>query len=177
MFQPLALQLAQDADPRSEPILWQVVSDAELAPALANSLHDALRKMYVGERYYDRSGITSAARQRVEQATLPRIDPSSRWPSVVALSLLAWTSPEQAIERTQALVDDEKTDAMLRRDAFQMLLLCQTKTRANKTALAGLSSPDLYLRRLAVSHLAGGSEFSSVADGAIHVYGLGASDV
>ncbi len=153
----LADALASLPDTTSAELLWKLLGDPALSNMGAGQLQSALRFTYLGERYYNDSDVSSAARKRMAKAARTHLTEGSELQRLVALSLLGSADPEQGRPAAQRLADDEAASPALRADAMRMYLAIAEPDDAQKAALAALARDNERERAIAVRFLATGS--------------------
>lgn len=150
--------MAEADDARAADVFWQLLADPKVSENEADALETGLRRAYLGERYWSASEALPSQRRAMAKAARGRATSGSELERLAALVLLAGADRGQAAEVSAQLLADSKLSPELRRDAFQALLVTESKAAASKAAIDALANPDPAWRKLALGHLAQGPE-------------------
>src|SRR5205807_466772 len=88
--------------------LWQLLARPGVNVEIANDVFEALRKAYLGERYYDPSSADDAARRRMTSESLAAVNGATEYEQVVGLAILAMASADLAVPPARR---DRRTDS------------------------------------------------------------------
>ena len=151
--------LSKMPSPPAADVLWDVLALPAADASLASAAHSSLRRIYLGNRYYDRSEATKPKRDALAEVAKARLAGPSDTQRFVALALLAEQTPEQAIEPAERLVKERPADDPLKVDAFTILLLAKDQqpgdNAAAADAVAALAGDAPYeMKKVAVKYLA-----------------------
>lgn len=152
-------QFGELANPAAADLMWDVLAPASADAGMVSNVHDVLRKVYLGNRYYDQNSIAAERKQALIDACKAKLEQGSDMQRLLALALLVEQSPTDVVPLAERLVKERPADDPLKADAFQVLLVArQNSAPVEATALAvkTLSASDTpaAMRRLAVRHLA-----------------------
>lgn len=155
-IEAIALRLGSIRDDGAETDLWRLLESAEVTADSAGVIFRGMSNAYHGHSmamYVDESEQPEV-KQRIVSDTTSRIASGSEAQRLVALSLLAGAAPESALPLARELFEAPNTPDSLRRDCFQIALLCQEKSLALQSALKSLDHADPKIRQIAIQCVA-----------------------
>src|SRR5262249_42567364 len=123
---------AAASDARAAPRLWQLLDEGGVTPSIADTVRDSLKRVYWGDsvhRAYYSSGVRERDTDRerrdaqVVKEVTPLVARAPRWKRIVAMTLIAEASSEEAARLASDLWKDPQADPQIRGDALQFLLL------------------------------------------------------
>lgn len=155
-YASLVGNMAEVKDARAAELFWQLLADPQIDESEADALETGLRRAYLGERYYSASDALPSERRAMAKAARQRVTAGGELQCLAALVLLASADRAQAAEAAASLAADETLSPALRRDAFHVFLVAESRGRADRAAVEALAPPDADRRRLALAHLARG---------------------
>jgi len=160
-FAQLVGLMIENADSRAADLLWEILADEKVQPAMAAVLKNGLQQAYsggTGQQFQvvdgeivavvsDGNGLTETAAERARQG--------SDVQRVVALALLLDTARKQAVEIARPLIDDAAISPELREAAFKILMAGQPEGDRIGTATAALAGDNAVRRKIVVALLVG----------------------
>ncbi len=156
-LESLVRGFAQVPDVRATVPLWELAGRDGMNAAAAGEIAGALRQLAGGDRY-DRPSATNPTTQKLIEDARAKARAGSEFQRLTALVVLAALDQPSAAEVAAALYKDAATAPLLRRDAFQVMLITQRLVDATAEAVKALSEGDAGLRRVAVQFLAIGAD-------------------
>ena len=159
-------QFVSIPDPRAAALLWKSL-DGKVVPGQDDdqlaTVYNALRTLYLGERYYDTESIPKARRNTISDELTTQASNaahSSRRRRVAMALLLAVDSPKAAAVTT-TVYEDTTTPAATRADALRVRLLSMESPQVTAVAVAAVAEAgernDATSRDIALAFLAAGS--------------------
>jgi HEAT repeat protein len=161
----IASAMAQGRDGRAAEPIWSLLARDDVSGTLAAAVKTAMQMLYLGDRYYDLERAPVRSKKLLQGEALRRAAAGTRWQRLVAYSLLIDLAPDEGVKLAQPLYADPAAVALLRGDAFRVLLVAQEEGDAQKTALAALESVDESIRRTALRYLARGKSAVGAIEG------------
>jgi len=160
-FATLVGLMIENADSRAADLLWDILADEKVQPAMAATLKNGLQQAYSGgtDQQFQvvdgeivavvsgGNGLTEAAAERARRG--------SDVQRVVALALLLDTARKQAVEIARPLIDDATISPELREAAFKILMAGQPEGDRIGTATAALAGDNAVRRKIVVALLVG----------------------
>jgi HEAT repeat protein len=152
-------------NPAAAELMWDVLAPATADASLVGQVHDVLRRVYLGNRYYDQASIAAERKQALVDACKARLEKGSDAQLLLAMAMLVEQSPTDVIPFAERMVKERPANDPLKTDAFQVLLIAKQHSapaEAITLAVNALAAKDMppNVRRLAVRHLAtDGSEY------------------
>jgi hypothetical protein len=169
------IQIAQNMalwpDPRAAQPLWDQFGGDQMTTDGAGRILESLRKIYFGEFSYNASNAPADRRKQAIADALVRAQAGPELQRVAALALLLGASLKDAGEQAARIGEDAEATDTLKRDAFQVRLLSESRTAGQKLAVEGLSGADAGIKELSLRFLAeGGGSLTAVRKGAFYLY-------
>jgi HEAT repeat protein len=172
--------ISQMPNPLAADVLWDTLAlpAAGNDASLAAEVHQSLRRVYLGNRYYDRSEANKPRREALAAAAKGKLAADGAGVTdaqrFVALALLAEQSPADAIAPAEKIASERPAEDPLRVDAFTLLLLARGQSDAagaTATAVAALGAADTpyEVKKVAVRFLAMGVEGLQPVRGSIYL--------
>jgi HEAT repeat protein len=161
----LVQEMGKLPSPAATGPMWDMLGSESASPQLVASVHDTFRRLYLGERYYDRSSYTPEKLKPILDVTNQKVADGSPMQQLAALAMLAEVAPESAAPAAEKIIKSRPSGDPLRADAMQVLLLSKPKEQAEHDAvdaLAGLAPSgvgadvDWEMKKTAVRFLAHG---------------------
>jgi HEAT repeat protein/thiol-disulfide isomerase/thioredoxin len=152
-------QFGELANPASAELMWDVLAPSTADAGLVSGVHDVLRKVYLGSRYYDQNSISAERKQALIDACKAKLEKGSDAQRLLAMAMLVEQSPTDIVPFAERLLRERSADDPLKADAFHVLLVAKQHTapaEATTLAVNALAAKDtpVAMRRLAVRHLA-----------------------
>ena len=165
----LMYKMNEVPDPRGKPLLWELLDDPKIVVHCAGELERGLMAAYTGERYYSSNSSSSKGKKpslkEMGRDALLHVGSGSELRRVVAMALLSYADPEQAIATAHKIQSDPKSSPELMQDAFHIVLALEDKKQANKLAVAALAGRDAVQRKVALEFLVhGGSNLRQLRE-------------
>jgi HEAT repeat protein len=156
--QTLVGALSHMPDPRVRAPLWQLLWTKDVSGELADSVHDALLRLYLTEQYYNIQEVPKAIVSEAIAETRKRAESGPDAQRAVALAILVTASSQDAAEVAGTIYRDAATSDLLREDALLILLRTSGDPEAAKLAGEAFTSKHESMRALALSHLTGDAD-------------------
>jgi hypothetical protein len=162
--------MAEVHDPRATELLWKLLADPKTTEHQAGAIEEGLLSVHGIHRWYSsRSTPQSAAIKKslleLARSAKLRAASGSDFQRQVALGLLTYADAEEAIRIAEKLQADPATAAVLRTEAFQVMLVAAPPKEAAGAAAAALSGKDSARQKLALRYFVYGPEvLSSIRD-------------
>ncbi len=150
----LAEHLATRQHPAAAELLWELLARKDAGAGLAASVVESLRRLELGNRYYDADSVSTRLRTQIVDAARPRARQGTHWQRLAALSLIVFLDPDAAAEIAGELAADGQLDERMRTSAFQVLLYAAEQGVAQPAAVQALQETDAARQRLALTWLA-----------------------
>ncbi len=160
-FAQLVGLMIENADSRAADLLWDILADEKVQPAMAAVLKNGLQQAYSGgtdQQFQVVDGEIVAVvsgGNGLAEAAVGRARQGSDVQRVVALALLLDTAREQAVEIARPLIDDAAISAELREAAFKILMAGQPQRDRIGTATVALAGDNAVRRKIVVALLVG----------------------
>jgi HEAT repeat protein len=163
----LVESMAEVRDRRAAALFWELLADAKTVPQQGGAIEEGLLSVHGINRWYSRSDTQSAALKKalleLGRQAKPKAASGSDLQRLVALGLLAYADPGEAVQVAEKLQADTTVGAALRNDAFHVMLVTAPPKDAVRAALAAIAGKDAARRKMALGYLVyGPSEFYSV---------------
>jgi HEAT repeat protein len=156
--------LAFVPDPRVTDELWNQLGPAA-KPEEFEPIFQVLRKMVLGENYYNADGLPDDQKNAMIAALLKRVNEGADLQRSSALAMLMVLAPQRTIDAAKTVRDDPHATEWGRLDALQIQLLLQQQDAAEQTAVAAMNEPGMW--KVAIPYLAAGPSTVSELRGAV----------
>jgi HEAT repeat protein len=141
-------------DRRVAALYWELLGVENTTPTKARTLERGLTGAYLGEQFLPVSNISASKRRGLIQDAKSHIASGTDLQRLAALIIMATVSNEEAAEAAGRLADDPQLSEALRLDAFQILLVVQTKKDAVQTVVAAMEKENAGRKKIALKYLA-----------------------
>ena len=120
--------MAEVRDPRAAELFWELLADAKTDRQQGGAIEAGLLSVHGIDRWYSSVRYAIGGRRRKRSWNWPgrpsrRAASGSDLQRLVALGLLAYADPDEAVQVAEKLQADTAVGAALRTDAFQIMLV------------------------------------------------------
>ncbi len=154
----LIRELSRIPDLRAAQLLWDLAGSDQVSEELLQGIHYGLHQLYLGGQYYSSPESPGPTQKRLIKDAKKMIKQGGDVRQLVALTLLAGVSIEDADKAATPIFEDASRSEAIRKDALQIMLLCRKRGDAQKAAVAAIGSPVWEFKKLGLRYLARGGQ-------------------
>ena len=159
----LVYSLSQVREPRASEQFWELLADAKTSDSLAGAIERGLLNMQGIETWYSprnagQYGVTKKMLLDLAASARPRLARGGDLQRLVALGLLTYADPDEAVRAAEKLEADVAAGAALRADAFQVRLASLPPKEAAGAAAGAMSGKDLARQKAALRFFVYGAD-------------------